>query len=168
MEATWNQIWKELKTYKTYALCAREYASVQRKLSVIYNISIPLLAAVCVFLAKIENYDASIITAFVILVSSGLKAIFPQLLLSDKSLETLDAIGTFFDKHSNEAQVLMNGLRNNSISVDDTEKKLEKLIKTKSSKETELNKLILWIPFWVNRRMTKRVERELKETNYEQ
>jgi hypothetical protein len=167
MENTWNQIWKELKTYKTYALCAREYASIQRKLSVIYNISIPLLAAVCVFLAKIENYDATIVTACIILISSGLKAIFPRLLLSDKSLDAIDAIGTFFDKHANEAQFLMNGLRNNTISVNDAEKKLEKLIKTKSNKETELNKLVLWIPFWVNRRMTKQVERELKENNYE-
>lgn len=167
MENTWNQIWKELKTYKTYALCAREYASIQRKLSVIYNISIPLLAAVCVFLAKIENYDATIITACIILISSGLKAIFPRLLLSDKSLDAIDAIGTFFDKHANEAQFLMNGLRNNTISVNDAEKKLEKLVKTKSNKETELNKLVLWIPFWVNRRMTKQVERELKENNYE-
>ena len=167
MENTWNQIWKELKTYKTYALCAREYASIQRKLSVIYNISIPLLAAVCVFLAKIENYDATIITACIILISSGLKAIFPRLLLSDKSLDAIDAIGTFFDKHANEAQFLMNGLRNNTISVNDAEKKLEKLVKTKSNKETELNKLVLWITFWVNRRMTKQVERELKENNYE-
>ena len=167
MEATWSQIWKELKTYKTYALCAREYASIQRKLSVVYNISIPLLAAVCVFLAKIENYDATIITACVILVSSGLKAIFPRLLLSDKSLDALDAVGTFFDKHSNEAQFLINGLRNKTISVNDAEKKLEKLVSTKSNKETELNALVLWIPFWENRRMTKQVERELKEANYE-
>lgn len=166
MENTWNQIWKELKTYKTYALCAREYASIQRKLSVVYNISIPMLAAVCVFLAKIENYDATIITAGIILISSGLKAIFPRLLLSDKSLDALDTIGTFFDKHANEAQFLMNGLRNNTISVNDAEKKLEKLVKAKSNKETELNKLILWIPFWENRRMTKQVERELKETNH--
>lgn len=166
MVNTWNQIWKELKTYKAYALCAREYASIQRKLSVVYNISIPLLAAICVFLAKIENYDATIITACIILISSGLKAIFPILLLSDKSLDTLDAIGTFFDKQANEAQFLMNGLKNNTISVNDAEKKLEKLVKAKSNKETELNKLILWIPFWENRRMIKQVELELKETNH--
>ena len=35
-----------------------------------------ILAAVCVFLAKIENYDATFITACIILISSGLKAIF--------------------------------------------------------------------------------------------
>jgi len=57
-------------------------------------------------------------------------------------------------------------IRNNTISVNDAEKKLEKLVKAKSNKETELNKLILWIPFWENRRMTKQVERELKETNH--
>jgi hypothetical protein len=94
-----------------------------------------------------------------------MKAIFPQLILSDKSLDALDAVGTFFDKQSCEAQILMNGLRNKSISINDAEKKLEELVKKKSGKETELNKLVLWIPFWENRRMIKQVERELKETN---
>lgn len=163
-----NKIWEEIEEADVFFRCAREYASVQRQIMFAYKIAIPLLAALCVLFTKLEMPNYTFWSAILIFVSSVLKAFCTQIILSEKDIDRLDELGVEFDNCRLDYENLMEKLDNEEISEEKAIEELNKRSQIISRKKSELNKLVLWIPFWIKRRLRKDSEDYLLRVHYNQ
>lgn len=148
-----NKIWEEIKEADVFYRCAIEYASVQRQILFFYKVAIPVLAALCALFAKWEMPNYTFWSAILIFVSSILKTFCTQIILPDKNIEKLDKLGVDFENYRLKDEKLMEELDNDKITDEDVIKELNKHNSDYCKKKSELNKLVLWIPFWIKKRL---------------
>lgn len=165
---TRNKIWDEIKDADVFSRCAMRYASVQRKIQFAYKIAIPVLAALCALFSKLNMPNYTFWSAVLICLSTILKSFFTQIILSEKDIEKLDKLGVEFENFRTKYEDLMRKLDNNEISDYEASNIIDKQQSTYSKKKSELNKLILWIPSWINNRLQKESEEYLKGIHYNQ
>jgi hypothetical protein len=165
---TRNKIWDEIKEADVFSRCAMRYASVQRKIQFAYKIAIPVLAALCALFSKLNMPNYTFWSAVLICLSTILKSFFTQIILSEKDIEKLDKLGVEFENFRTKYEDLMRKLDNNEISDYEASNIIDKQQSTYSKKKSELNKLILWIPSWINNRLQKESEEYLKGIHYNQ
>ena len=163
-----NKIWAEIEEVDVFYRCAREYASVQRQIKFAYKIAILLLAALCVLFTKLEMPNYTLWSAILIFVSSVLKAFCTQIILSDKSIEELEELGVDFENCRLAYENLMEKFDNEELSEEKVIEELNKRSKNYNRKKSELNKLVLWIPFWVKRRLQKESDDYLLRVHHNQ
>lgn len=163
-----NKIWDEIKEVDVFSRCAMRYASVQRKIQFAYKIAIPVLAALCALFSKLNMPNYTFWSAVLICLSTILKSFFTQIILSEKDIEKLDKLGVEFENFRTKFEDLMRKLDNNEISDYEASNIIDKQQSTYSKKKSELNKLILWIPSWINNRLQKESEEYLKGIHYNQ
>ena len=82
-----NKIWDEIKEADVFSRCARRYASVQRKIQFVYKIAIPVLAALCALFTKLNMPNYTFWSAVLICLSTILKSVFTQIILSEKDIK---------------------------------------------------------------------------------
>ena len=148
-----NKIWEEIKEADVFYRCAIEYASVQRQILFFYKVAIPILAALCALFVKLEMPSFTFWSAILIFVSSILKAFCTQIILPDSDIEKLDKLGVDFESYRVKDEKLMEELDNDKIMDEDAIKELNKHNSDYCKKKSELNKLVLWIPFWIKKRL---------------
>lgn len=165
---TRNKIWDEIKEADVFSRCAMRYASVQRKIQFAYKVVIPVLAALCALFSKLNMPNYTFWSAVLICLSTILKSFFTQIILSEKDIEKLDKLGVEFENFRTKFEDLMRKLDNNEISDYEASNIIDKQQSTYSKKKSELNKLILWIPSWINNRLQKESEEYLKGIHYNQ
>lgn len=163
-----NKIWEEIKDADVLYRCAIEYASVQRQIVVFYKIAIPVLAALCALFTKMEMPNYTFCSAMLIFVSSILKTFFTQIILPDRDIEKLDKLGVAFESYRVKDENLMDELDNDKIADEDAIKELNKHNSDYCKRKTELNKLILWIPFWIKKRLRMSSEEYLLRVHHNQ
>ena len=163
-----NKIWEEIKEADVFYRCAIEYASVQRQVLFFYKVAIPVLAALCALFAKLEMPSFSFWSAILIFVSSILKTFCTQIILPDKKIEKLDKLGVDFENYRLKGEKLMEELDNDMITDEDAIKELNKHNSDYCKKKSELNKLILWIPFWIKKRLRMSSEEYLLRVHHNQ
>lgn len=159
-----NKIWEEIKQTKANAICAQKYSTVQRRIDLVYKVMIPLLSALCVLFSTMEWYDKTLCSAIVLFVSSTAKAIFPKLILPEKSILALDELYKAFNNSLTDLESLFHNLDNNTISENDAVSEISKLIKSNAELSEELNRLVLWIPAFADKRITEETEYYLNAT----
>lgn len=163
-----NKIWDEIKETDVFSRCALRYASVQRKIQFVYKVTIPVLAALCALFTKLNMPAYTFWSAVLICFSTILKSFFTQIILSEKDIERLDKLGEDFENYRTKCEDLMRKLDNKEISENEASNVIDKQQAIYSKKKTELNKLILWIPFWKKRRLQKESEEYLKGIHFNQ
>lgn len=149
-----NDIWEDLKQAYANAICAGKYATVQRRIGILYKILIPVLSALCVLFSSLKWQDGTTGAAILLFVSSMAKAVFPKIILPDKDIIALDGLNSFFMDYHHKMNELLHQLDYNKIDEDKAIQELRKQKKNMTAKATELNKLILWIPSHVDRKIT--------------
>ena len=163
-----NKIWEGIKEADVFYRCAIEYASVQRQVLFFYKVAIPVLAALCALFAKLEMPSFSFWSAILIFVSSILKTFCTQIILPDNKIEKLDKLGVDFENYRLKGEKLMEELDNDMITDEDAIKELNKHNSDYCKKKSELNKLILWIPFWIKKRLRMSSEEYLLRVHHNQ
>jgi hypothetical protein len=163
-----NKIWEEIKEADVFYRCAIEYASVQRQFFFFYKVAIPVLAALCALFAKLEMPSFTFWSAILIFVSSILKTFCTQIILPDKIIEQLDKLGVDFESYRVKDEKLMEELDNDKITDEDAIKELNKHNSDYCKKKSELNKLVLWIPFWIKKRLRMSSEEYLLRVHHNQ
>ncbi|MST76830.1 hypothetical protein FYJ72_03815 [Prevotella copri] len=156
-----NKIWDEIKHSDANRICARKYANVQRRIALGYKIIVPLLAGICAIAVKIDQENAAFWASIIICVSTIMKAVFPQLILPDKDVDTLDTLQLDFFDYRNKLEDLFHRFDKNEYSEDEAQRKLNTLQKETSKRSSQLNKLVFWIPSYVDRSITKESEQYL-------
>lgn len=165
---TRNKIWDEIKEADVFSRCAMRYASVQRKIQFAYKVVIPVLAALCALFTKLNMPNYTFWSAVLICFSTILKSFCTQIILSEKDIEKLDKLGVDFENCRTKYEDLMRQLDNKEISENEASNVIDKQQSIYSKKKSELNKLILWIPFGTKRRLKKESEEYLKGIHFNQ
>ena len=163
-----NKIWEEIKEADVFYRCAIEYASLQRQILFAYKVTIPVLAALCALFAKLEIPSFTFWTAILIFVSSFLKTFCTQIILPDRDIEKLDKLGVDFEQYRVKDEKLLEELDNDKITDEDVIKELNKHNSDYCKKKSELNKLVLWIPFWIKKRLRMSSEEYLLRVHHNQ
>lgn len=166
-----NKIWDEIVHADANAICARKYANVQRRIQLFYLISVPVLSAVCVLFTKLQLYNETVWTALFLFISSLIKAVFPKLILPEKEILEIDKLYQDFSEYYCKLEDLWFRHEKNIISDEVAEKEVLAIGKSNVKKKQVLNKLVLWIPKYIDNRITKESERHLNSifnNKYEQ
>ncbi len=156
-----NKIWEFIKEADINYRCAIKYASVQRQISFCYKVITPLLAALCALFTKLEMPNYSFISAIIIFISSILKIFCTQIILSEKDIDNLDNLGVNFEKYRTTFEKLLEESDNGDLTDKEVLKTLNKNNIDYCKKKSELNKLVLWIPSWVNKKLQEESEKYL-------
>ena len=153
-----NKIWEEIKQTKANAICAQKYSTVQRRIDLAYKVLIPSLSALCVLFSTMEWYDKSLCSAIVLFMSSTAKAIFPKLILPEKSILALDELYKAFNNSLTDLESLFHNVDYNVVSENDAMSEINRLTKSNIELSEELNRLVLWIPSFVDKKITEETE----------
>ena len=156
-----NLIWEEITQSHANAICARKYATIQRRIELLYKVLIPVLAALCTLLSALSIYKGTTITAAVIFISSTAKSVFPKVILPEKDIQSLDELYKFYTEYNAEAGKLFHSLDKKKINEETALEKIKKLKSKAADKNAELNKLVLWIPHVIDKRITIESEHHL-------
>lgn len=152
-----NKIWEEFKQAKANVVCIRRYNSLQRQLNCIYQIFIAVCAAVGTF-----SFEFSDMIPFIALISiavvSLVKAIFPQILQPEQELCSLDALMDYYNSFMNKLEAFFYQLDKEQKTDDEVMAELFILKEDECKKQSQMNKLIRWIP----KRMQKKVDAEVQ------
>lgn len=163
-----NKIWEEIKEADVFSRSAIKYASLQRIIKFLYKVAIPILAALCALFAKLEMPSFTFWSAILIFVSSILKTFCTQIILPDNKIEELDKLGVVFENYRIKDEILMEELDNNKKTDEDVIRELNKHNPDFCKNKSELNKLILWIPFWIKKQLRTSSDEYLLRVHYNQ
>lgn len=163
-----NRIWEEVKEADVFLRCASEYAAVQRKIKFGYKVAIPVLAALIALFAKLNMPNYVFWSAILIFASSIIKSFCTQIVLPDKDIDRLEALGVEFEKHRIKDEDLMTKLDNKEITDIEALEELKRRNSDYGKKKSELNMLVLWIPSWVNKHLQAKSEEYLLRVYYNQ
>ena len=145
-----NKIWEEFKQAYANVSCIRRYTSMQRQLNCIYQVFIAATAAVGTVFSGFKP-EASIYALGAIAVVSLTKAIFPQILQPEKELCDLDALMEYYSSYMNKMELLFYQYDKEQKTDDDIMKELSELKEDECKKMSQMNKLIRWIPWLMQR-----------------
>lgn len=140
-----NKIWEELKQAKANVICIRRYNSLQRQLNCIYQIFIAVCAAVGTFSFGFSE-RIPFIALFSIAFVSLVKAIFPQILQSEQELCELDGIMDYYNSFMNKLEEFFYELDKEQKTEDEVMAELFVLKDDECKKQSQMNKLVRWIP----------------------
>ena len=163
-----NKVWEEIKEADVFYRCAVEYASVQRQILFAYNVTIPVIAALCALFAKLRMPNWTFWSALIICISSVLKTFFTQIILPEKDIDRLDKLGVDFENYRVKDEKMMEELDNMETTDEIVLKELNRHNSDFCKKKAELNKLVLWIPSWVKNRQQKDSEEYLLRVHHNQ
>ena len=149
-----NKIWEEFKQAYANVSCIRRYTSMQRQLNCIYQVFIAATAAVGTVFSGYKP-EASIYALGAIAVVSLTKAIFPQILQPEKELCDLDALMEYYSSYMNKMELLFYQYDKEQKTDDDIMKELSELKEDECKKMSQMNKLIRWIPWLMQRNINK-------------
>lgn len=152
-----NKIWEEFKQAKANVVCIRRYNSLQRQLNCIYQIFIAVCAAVGTFSFGLSD-KIPFIALLAIAVVSLVKAIFPQILQPEQELCHLDALMDYYNSFMNKLEIFFYQLDKEQKTDDEVMSELFTLKEDECKKQSQINKLIRWIP----KRMQKKVDAEVQ------
>ena len=160
--AVWNKIWDEVIHADANAICARKYANVQRRIQLAYKILIPLLSGLSAFAIKYDYANAAFCSAVICCGSTIAKAVFPQVILSELDIERLSKLHTEFINYREKVEGLMERFKNDKeLKDEDALKELLRLKKSITEQNAELDKLVLWIPSFIDKHITIESDRYL-------
>ena len=160
-----NKIWEEFKQAKANVVCIRCYNSIQRKMNCIYQVFIAASAAIGTVVSAF-NIQASVYALGAIAVVSLAKAIFPEILQQEKELCELDGIMDYYNSFLNRLEVFFYQLDKEQKTDDEVMQELFVLKETECKKQSQLNRLIRWIPQWLQKKVDKEVDTYIKEVYY--
>lgn len=152
-----NKIWEEFKQAKANVVCIRRYTSLQRQLNCIYQVFIAVCAAVGTFSFGFSD-KIPFIALLSIAVVSLIKAIFPQILQPEQELCSLDAMMDYYNSFMNKLEAFFYQLDKEQKTDDEVMAELFTLKEEECKKQSQMNKLIRWIP----KRMQKKVDAEVQ------
>lgn len=152
-----NKLWEEFKQAKANVVCIRRYNSVQRQLNSIYQIFIAVCAAVGTFSFGFSD-RIPFFALLSIAVVSLVKAIFPQIIQPEQELCELDGIMDYYNSFMNKMEVLFYQLDKELKNDDEVMQELFVIKEDECNKQSNMNKLIRWIP----KRMQKKVDAEVQ------
>ena len=152
-----NKVWEEFKQAKANVVCIRRYNSIQRQLNCIYQVFIAATAAVGTVVSGF-NAQASVYALGAIAVVSLTKAIFPEIIQQEKELCDLDGIMDYYNSFMNKLVVFFYQLDKEQKTDDEVMDELFALKEEECKKQSQMNRLIRWIP----KRMQKKVDEEVQ------
>lgn len=141
MSTVRQQIWEDMKTYKTYLVCCRKYADKQRKWSRTVRLAVVLLTAVGAVLFFFSKWWAFIST-LIPLLKELLSIYFPQFEQSEQELSELDKISISFEETLIDIEELWNRYEHDEIADSDATVLLSKLNKGQATNKAEMNRLV--------------------------
>lgn len=160
-----NKVWEEFKQAKSNVICIRRYTSLQRQLNSIYQMFIAICAAVGTFSFGFSD-KIPFIALLSIAVVSLVKAIFPQILQPEQELCRLDALMDYYNSFLNKLEVFFYQIDKEQKTDDEVMSELFALKENECKKQSELNKLIRWIPKWMQRKTDKEVKTYIDEVYF--
>lgn len=140
-----NKIWEEFKQAMANVICIRKYTSLQRQVNCIYHVFIAATAAIGTIVSAF-NVNVSVYALGAIAIVSLVKAIFPQILQEEKELCELDRIMDDYNLFMNKLEELFFYLEKGQKTEDEIMDKLFRLKDDECQKQSQMNKLIRWIP----------------------
>lgn len=160
-----NKIWEEFKQAMANVICVRRYTSLQRLLNNIYQVFIAGTAAIGTVLSGFD-VRASVYALGAIAVVSLAKAIFPQILQPEKELCELDAIMDYYNSFMNKLEYLFYQYDKDQKTDDEVMEELFVLKEDECKQQSTLNKLVRWIPDWMQKKTDAEVDLYIKEVYY--
>ncbi|WP_303298786.1 hypothetical protein [Phocaeicola coprophilus] len=165
MSTVRQQIWEDLKTYKTYIECCRAYTSKRRA----YNrrmksaiIVVTVLGAFGFFINEWITFSTTTI-AFLGEVSQKL---LPQLNQPEEELVRLDNIASSFEETLIKIEALWNRYENDKLDDEQANKLLAKYNNGHTNNKSEMNKLVRKISHKENISYQKAADEYLKRKFY--
>lgn len=160
-----NKIWEEFKQAKANVECIARYTSLQRQLNCIYQVFIAATAAVGTVTSGFY-IKASVYALAAIAIVSLAKAIFPQIIQPENELCTLDGIMDYYNSFMNKLEDLFYNLENSKKTEDEIMAEIVNLKEEECKMQSQMNKLIRWIPQWMQKRIDKVVITYINEVYY--
>lgn len=156
-----NKIWDEIVHADANRICTRKYANAQRRIQLIYKVGVPLLSGICAVAVEYDKLRAAFWTALILCISTIFKAVFPQIILPEKEIAALDKLHEVFLVYRDKVEGLLHRFDKKEINEEEAFIELDSLQKANSKKKSELNKLVLWIPRFIDNSITKESEQYL-------
>lgn len=160
-----NKIWEEFKQAKANVVCIRHYTSLQRQLNCIYQVFIAATATIGTVVSGFHA-EASVYALGAIAIVSLTKAIFPQIIQPEQDLCALDELMDYYNSFMNKMEVFFYQLDQEQKSDDEIMKDLFVLKEKECKKESQMNKLIRWIPHYMQRKIDEEVIRYIKQVHF--
>ncbi len=107
-----NEVWEDLKEAKTLQLSCLHYVDKKRKFNRRYNYAIIVIAAMGALTFFINHWSAFVST-LVVTIMEILKSILPAMGQSEKELNEIDDLATFFGEISNKLGELWRNIESN-------------------------------------------------------
>lgn len=149
-----NKIWEEIKETLGDKICANKYADLQERLNLIYKILIPLMSATCSLLSFLEHNIPAMVIAILTFLISVVKAFGTKLILTEKKIEHLHNLCLDFDKLLDDMEQLFWDYDNGRKDDDGANEKFNELKEQIRNPREQLNRLVLYIPGWVDNNIT--------------
>lgn len=160
-----NKVWEEFKQAKANVVCISRYNSVQRQLNCIYQVFIAATAAIGTVVSGF-NVQASVYALGAIAIVSLTKAIFPEIIQQEKELCELDDIMDYYNSFINKLEKFFYELDKEQKTDDEVMTELFTLKEDECKKQSQMNKLIRWIPKWMQKKVDAEVQTYIEEVYY--
>ena len=161
-----NKIWEEIKQAKSNAICIRRYNSLQRQLNCLYNVFIATAATIGTISTRF-NMELSIYALVSIAFVSLVKSIFPQILQPEQELCNLDALMDYYNSFANKLEYLFYQFDEDKITEEEVVEKLFNMKYEECNKQSQMNKLIRFIPWYIQNDVDKEIKIYLDEVYYD-
>lgn len=109
-----QQIWYEMKTAKTYAVCLQIYTDRQRKWNRYFPIIVGALSCVGSFTFPLSKYGP-LITSIAVCLFSVLKVVLPVFGQPEEELNQLDELYSYFDQKTQDLEMLWNDYQDSNM-----------------------------------------------------
>lgn len=160
-----NKIWEEFKQAKANVECIARYTSLQRQLNCIYQVFIAVTAAVGTVTSGFY-IEASVYALGAIAIVSLAKAIFPQIIQPENELCALDGIMDYYNSFLNKLENLFYEFDKEQKTEDVVMAEIFNLKEEECKMQSQMNKLIRWIPQWMQKRIDKVVNTYINEVYF--
>lgn len=166
-----NKIWITICDVNVNSLCARDYATLYRRMDIIYKFIIPFLSALCALFTKIEsvsNINIVFYSAIIMFVFSSIKALLNATSISKDTIYILDNLFKKYSDIENKLANLMQDLDKGIYSEEKITKKFNYIAEEITQINKELNSKIVWIPKFIEKKLQMESKIHLKNTYYEE
>lgn len=160
-----NKIWEEFKQAKANVECIARYTSIQRQLNCIYQVFIAVTAAVGTVTSGFY-IEASVYALGAIAIVSLAKAIFPQIIQPENELCALDGIMDYYNSFMNKLEDLFYEFDKKQKTEDEVMVEIFNLKEEECKMQSQMNKLIRWIPNFMQNQVNEKTEEYIKRVYY--
>lgn len=136
-----DEVWEDLKEAKTLQLSCLHYVDKKRKFNRCYNYAIIVIAAMGALTFFINHWSAFVST-LVVTIMEILKSILPAMVQSEKELDEIDDLATFFGENTYKLEELWRNNESGHGDNDQLQNKFSNIQKKVAEKVTKTNKLI--------------------------